>query len=202
MPCFFTTFHKNSQYPFDLFAASFYLISRYEEYLPYLKDKYGRFNAPQSLAFQKGFLDKPIINIWALDLAKKLQEAFPKLKLQLPVFRFQPTIDIDAAYAYKQKGFWRSLGGYFKNFRAGDWLEIRKRTDVLLGKRKDPFDSFDYIFQFHKQLDLKPIFFVLLPTMAPTTRILRCTTGIFKPWFVDWAIMGKWAFTHRLPPTR
>ena len=32
---------------------------------------------------------------------------------------------------------------------------------MLLGKRKDPFDSFDYIFQFHKQLDLKPIFFVL-----------------------------------------
>src|ERR1700691_4356011 len=29
--------------PFDIFAASFYLLSRYEEYLPHPKDEYGRF---------------------------------------------------------------------------------------------------------------------------------------------------------------
>src|SRR5687768_4717668 len=30
-------------YSFDIFAASFYLISRYEEWLPHAKDVYGRY---------------------------------------------------------------------------------------------------------------------------------------------------------------
>ena len=54
---FFTSTNGNA-YPFDLFAASFYLISRYEEYLPHLKDTYNRYKAEESLAFKHGFLEK------------------------------------------------------------------------------------------------------------------------------------------------
>ena len=39
--CFFAV-GKNSSLPFDIFAASFYLLSRYEEYLPQVKDEKGR----------------------------------------------------------------------------------------------------------------------------------------------------------------
>ena len=123
LPSFFNTYHKKSAYPFDLFAASFYLVSRYEEYLPFIKDKYGRFHARESLAYKKGFLDKPMVNIWALDLAHKLQEKFTGLKMSFPSYEFQPTIDIDAAYAYKQKGFWRTIGGYLKDIKAANFRE-------------------------------------------------------------------------------
>ena len=44
VPCFFAT-NINSSLPFDIFAASFYLITRYEEYLPHVKDTHGRFTA-------------------------------------------------------------------------------------------------------------------------------------------------------------
>jgi len=37
---------------FDVFSASFYLLSRYEEYLPHVKDEYGRFSVKKSLAFK------------------------------------------------------------------------------------------------------------------------------------------------------
>ena len=40
LPCFFEVGNE-SKIPFDLFAASFYLISRYEEHLPHLKDEWG-----------------------------------------------------------------------------------------------------------------------------------------------------------------
>jgi hypothetical protein len=43
----------NSDFPFDIFAASFYLLSRYEEYLPHEKDMYGRFAHKNSLAFRQ-----------------------------------------------------------------------------------------------------------------------------------------------------
>ena len=40
---------------FDVFSASFYLVSRYEEYLPYVKDMYERFQAENSLAYKHNF---------------------------------------------------------------------------------------------------------------------------------------------------
>ncbi len=52
---FFAT-HPKYSLSFDLFAASFYLLTRYEEYLPHRRDVHGRFEARDSLAFQKGFL--------------------------------------------------------------------------------------------------------------------------------------------------
>ena len=52
---FFAT-GERSDLPFDVFAASFYLLSRYEEYLPHVKDDYGRFLASESLAFENKFL--------------------------------------------------------------------------------------------------------------------------------------------------
>ncbi len=41
-PCFFDV-DARSSIPFDILAASFYLLSRYEEYLPHQKDELGRF---------------------------------------------------------------------------------------------------------------------------------------------------------------
>ena len=41
VPSFFTAGSKSS-IPYDIFAASFFLISRYEEYLPHVRDKHER----------------------------------------------------------------------------------------------------------------------------------------------------------------
>ena len=57
VPCFFNT-NLKSTIPFDIFASSFYLISRYEEYLPHVKDIFGRYTAEQSLAFKHNFFRK------------------------------------------------------------------------------------------------------------------------------------------------
>ncbi len=59
--CFDINFHKaffetSGDFPFDIFAASFYLLSRYEEYLPHEKDMYGRYAHTNSLAFREHFL--------------------------------------------------------------------------------------------------------------------------------------------------
>ena len=40
---------------FDLLAANFYSISRYEEYLPHQNDAYGRFDPELSLAVKEAF---------------------------------------------------------------------------------------------------------------------------------------------------
>jgi len=112
IPAFFPVYHKNSVLPFDIFAASFYLVSRYEEYLPYRKDEYGRFSANESIAYQKGFLLKPVVNIWAYHLGNLISEKFSNFTFPGHKYKFIPTIDIDAAWSYRQKGLFRTLGGY------------------------------------------------------------------------------------------
>jgi Family of unknown function (DUF7033) len=64
MKKFFAT--KGGDYDFDILAAIFYLISRYEEYLEHKKDEYGRYTHTGSLAFREGFLDEPLVNNWLL----------------------------------------------------------------------------------------------------------------------------------------
>jgi len=70
-PCFFKVGEK-SLLPYDIFAASFYLLSRYEEYLPHVKDIHNRFSAKDSIAYQHDFLKSPIVDIWAFKLLEKL----------------------------------------------------------------------------------------------------------------------------------
>jgi len=97
---FFAT-GKASAIPFDLFSAGFYLVSRYEEYLPHIRDGLDRFDAYAALAYHNGFLEQPVINQWAKLLGEKLKERFPEVQLTAKQYSFVPTIDIDNAYAYK-----------------------------------------------------------------------------------------------------
>jgi len=101
---------KNKEVPFDIFSASFYLVSRYEEYLSFKPDEHGRFSPQLSVASEAEFLSKPIINIWAKKLSEILVSNFPELTFNKPEFNFISTIDIDNAFAYKGKGFIRNTG--------------------------------------------------------------------------------------------
>jgi hypothetical protein len=152
---------KNSAMPFDVFAATFYLLSRYEEYLPYIKDMYGRFSAKESLAFKQGFLYKPVVNIWAIELSKVIQQHFPDFQTKKNTYKFTPTLDIDSAYAYRLKGFIRSTGGYLKSLYHLDFKEIIERTNVFMGLEQDHFDTYEYQFSLQKKYNIKPIYFIL-----------------------------------------
>ncbi|HLG04362.1 MAG TPA: polysaccharide deacetylase family protein [Bacteroidia bacterium] len=153
---------KASTFPFDPFAAGFYLVSRYEEYLPHIRDSIDRFDARQSLAYQNGFLEKPVVNQWAQLIRKRLEAKYPKLEFRAPAYQFIPTIDIDNAYAYLEKGVMRSLGGYVKALFKLDFEDIRLRTRVLLRLQKDPYDTYVYQLGLQKKYNLKPIYFFLV----------------------------------------
>ena len=43
----------------------------------------------------------------------------------------------------------------------GDVRQISERTQVLKNKQKDPFDSFRWLRQLHREYDCKPLYFVL-----------------------------------------
>lgn len=158
-PCFFSV-GKEAQFPFDPFAASFYLISRYEEYLPHIKDNHERFLASESLAFQNNFLETPLVNFWVNEIAKRIETYSNEFQFPERNFKFISTIDIDNAYAYKHKGFIRVLGGLAKSLFIQS--NFKDRLRVIFGKNQDPFDTYQYQFEIHKKYNVFPIYFFLL----------------------------------------
>lgn len=161
IPCFFMS-RQEATIPFDIFAAAFYLLSRYEEYLPHVKDEYERFPSEESLAFKQGFLEKPLIDIWAYKFRALLVEKFSDFNPKGREFNCISTIDVDIAYCYKHKGVVRTLGGYIQDLFSLRIAGLWARTLVLLGFKKDPFDTYDLLIDLQKQYHIPTIFFFLI----------------------------------------
>lgn len=163
-------FKTDGDFPFDIFAAAFYLLSRYEEYLPHSKDMYGRYAFENSVAYKEKFLNLPLVNIWLKDFKALLIQKFsslqsPDSRLKTPDsgLTFLPTYDIDIAWSYKHKGWWRNTGGMLRSFIKGEWSLVKERINVLRGEQKDPFDAFGWMNKLHEQYKLKPYYFFLVP---------------------------------------
>ena len=157
---FFQT--NETEIPFDLFAAVFYLLSRYEEYLPYEPDMYFRFPHAQSIAFQNNFLNLPLIDLWIEELKKNILVKNQSVQFKENKFQLLPTYDIDIAYSFKGKGIVRNIAGTLKDFVKFNFRNISFRLNVLFANEKDPYDSFEFLDEIHQQFSLKPIYFFLL----------------------------------------
>ncbi len=157
----FPVYDKDASLPFDVFSAIFYLVSRYEEYQPYVRDNHGRYTAHLSLSAKLNILDKPMVNIWAEVVKKIILSKYSSFIFPKRNYLFRPTYDIDSAYSYSQKGLVRSVGGYLKSVRDFDWNDIAQRSRVLFSGFKDPFDTFDLQIEYQRKYNLKPIYFFL-----------------------------------------
>lgn len=158
---FFAT-GKASALPFDVFAASFYLVTRYEEYLPHIRDEHDRFDAKDSLAFMNGFLQRPVVNVWIQWIRQIIQKRYVEITFRKNNYEFVSTIDIDNAFAYREKGFTRSIGGYLKSLSTLNFGELTERTKVLLGLEKDPYDTYEFQLEMLNKYKFRSVYFFLL----------------------------------------
>ncbi len=158
IPCFFSSGEK-SAIPYDVFSASFFLLSRYEEYLPHVKDSVGRFPAKESLAYQHKFLELPVVDLWAYKLLKLLKERFPDLQHKKRAYNFTSIINVTTSHCYALRGFIRSLGGFFMDVGNFKFRRMFRRISVVLGARKDPYDNFQELIEIHKKFPIKTMFF-------------------------------------------
>lgn len=175
-------FQTEDDLGFDVFAAVFYLITRYEEYLEYEPDEYGRYAHWNSLAWKEGFLHQPLIDIWLINFVYKIRQQFSSFNPQPLTFNLLVTYDIDIAWSYKHKRWLKTIGGLLKHPST-----IGKRLRVISGKEKDPFDAYDWLKELHDQYGLQTIYFFLLaeqnseydknisPTKAALQQLIRST---------------------------
>ncbi len=102
------------------------------------------------------------MNLWIKNFKEKLKQKFPSLIIHYSTFTFLPTYDIDIAWSYRHKGWWRSLCGLLSSFTRGNWAQVKERIDTLKGKQKDPFDSYSWLHRLHEENQVKPYYFFLL----------------------------------------
>ncbi|MCY1722695.1 polysaccharide deacetylase family protein [Prolixibacteraceae bacterium Z1-6] len=159
---YFCESSEDSTLPFDPFAASFYVVTRHEEYTEENLDKLDRYPVQKSILSKYNLLHKPIVNIWANLVADKLKEIYPDLKFRSQKFEFISTIDVDNAYAYQNKGFWRTSAAWARALLKGEMEEHKKRKRVFSGKERDPYDTYDYLDTVFQGNEDKVKFFFLM----------------------------------------
>jgi len=142
---------------FDLFAASFYLLSRYEEYLPSARDEHNRFKPSNSFAFKNNFLEFPLLDHWHQLFAETLIKQYPDILIKRRVFQQINTIDIDFAYKYWGHEF-------FPLFRKllGSILKGKPDLKSVVPPKSDPYDTYDFLVQTANNKNIETIFFLLL----------------------------------------
>ncbi|WP_017257020.1 polysaccharide deacetylase family protein [Pedobacter arcticus] len=138
---------NNSAFGFDVFAATFFLLSRYEEYTFLEKDEHQRFEGKASVAYKNGFLKRPLIDEWAYEIANIITKAFPKFEVKKREFKYIPTLDIDRPFYFKNDGF------------------VKRLAKFTLGRfKKDPFDVYQQVANWDKRFNLNTIYFFLVGT--------------------------------------
>ena len=157
-PCFFPT-GERSNLPYDIFAASFFLISRYEEYLPHVKDVHSRFSPKDSIAYQNGFLQKPVVDIWAFKLLEALKERFDDFEYKIKGYDFVSVLDVATSHCYANRGIVRGLVGLIMDFGTLKFKRVADRISVGLNRMKDPFDNYEELIALHKKYKVKCNFF-------------------------------------------
>lgn len=156
LPTLFFDASNESNIPFDIFSAIFFLISRYEEYLPHEKDEHGRYLSSNSILNNEAFQFRPIVEEWLILFKSKLQTQFPNLQFKEHQFKTTITFDIDNAFAYKARSFFDFTKLVLKP------NNIIEKYSVLKNIKQDPFYTFDYFLPLLKQTNYEILFFFLL----------------------------------------
>jgi len=150
LPVFFQGTNK-SHLPFDVFAASFYLITRYEEYLPQVKDELGRYSPKASLAMNSGFLEMPLIDLWSQRLGDLLVERFDITLSRKRNHHNHLLIDTPSIFKYKLRGPLEFAQQFFSQLSHRRLRDLITNLAVNLGLKKDPYDQYDALIQNVKQ---------------------------------------------------
>jgi hypothetical protein len=148
----------------DMFAASFFMLTRWEEYVNIKRDIHGRFPSYESLAYKQEFLDRPIVNEYAEELKEMLFKLDDGLTFKEQRYELFLTHDIDKLYLWKswKQIFMAALGDIFK--RRNFALALESVSQYFLIKRnviKDPFDTFDWLMDKSEAIGVKSRFYFM-----------------------------------------
>jgi hypothetical protein len=156
--------HKEIICGIDIFASTFFMLTRWEEYVSEEKDYLHRFSGKSSIAFKNHFLHRPVVNEYSEFLWNLLD--FMGLDEKRSPRKFTPFLTHDVDFILKWYNFYSSIralsGDLLKKrslkafiFNINDYVKTRLKI------KNDPFDTFDYLMGLSESNKLKSYFFFM-----------------------------------------
>lgn len=169
----------------DTFGSAFFMLTRYEEVVKSDRDEHGRFPAGASLAYQEGFLQRPIVNEYLEILWRCMERLWPGLRRKGRKYSLCLSHDIDRPFAVAGMSWplvLRSCGA-----------DLLRRRDPELACRRisarrcarhgdfsnDPFNTFEFIMDVSEQYGLRSSFY-FMAAATPSSYDVRYR--IDDPW--------------------
>ena len=137
----------------DIFASSYFMLTRWEELIHKFRDNHNRFPGIESIAYKYNFLTRPLVNEYVEMLWNMMIKLGFKGERKKRSFEVSLTHDIDGL-TYSSA---RTIMGDFikrKDFKLG--LE---HTRFLLAH--DPYDTFDFLMTCSEKIGVKSHFYFM-----------------------------------------
>ena len=137
----------------DIFASSFFMLTRWEEYVNKIRDQHGRFAGEDSIAYKSNFLHRPIVNeyvemLW--NMLKTLGYAGQRKKQK---FELVLTHDIDIM---KSVNPLRVIAGDIFKRR-----NLKQALQYIPALFKDPVDTYSFLMKRSDKLGIKSHFYFM-----------------------------------------
>lgn len=158
IPYFFGVGEK-SKIPFDLFAASFFLLSRYEEILFHVKNPKNEFKAELSVVHKLDALKRPLIDLWMNAFYQSLQEHFDQIPERASEVNYELSLNVVQAFKYSGRGLMRHLTESIGDLARLNFNTIKRRFAVWTGQIEDPFLIYNDLINRLDSSDIKLRFF-------------------------------------------
>lgn len=169
----------------DLLGSCFFMLTRFEEIANSTRDERERFPSTASLAFQEGFLQRPIVNEYLEVLWWALAKLWPDLQRRKRAFRIRPTHDVDWPLC--------SLGRTLPQVVKSATGDVLKRGSFPLAARRigsfaqgirgkyehDLYNTFDRIMDISERNGLQSAFYFITDH---TAGMIDGVYSIFDPW--------------------
>ena len=143
----------------DIVAASFYMLTRWEETVIENKDEHNRFLAIDSLAHKNNFLQRPIVNEYVEILYHILKSFGLDQIRKVRKYTTLATHDVDRPFLWNSTlGKIRSIGASLLIRRNKEEIKLRAQN-IVTGT--DPFDTFDLLMDMSESIGEKAHFFFM-----------------------------------------
>lgn len=148
----------------DIFASSFFMLTRWEEYVNKVRDQHNRFPASASLTYKNNFLYRPVVNeyvemLWNMLLKLRITQKRKRRKFEMVLTH---DIDVPLKYMTLTSGFREIIGDFIKRRDlALGFKNFKHKFLFHTGFKKDPFDTFDYLMNISERIGIKSYFFLM-----------------------------------------
>lgn len=150
----------------DIFGSAFFMLTRYEEVVKDDKDEYDRFPAKASLAYQEGFLERPIINEYLEILWQWLTKYEVNLKRKKRSFSIIPTHDVDhPLWGLNVSNFIKLkvlMGDLIKRCSIKRFIfRVKEIYGLVIKNGVNSYNNFEEIMNMDEGAGLKGIYFLM-----------------------------------------